>query len=71
MSNLQVANTILRQLGGHRFKIMTGAKNLIGDENSLTFKVASPICTHVKITLNGLDLYTATGFRHEHYNLNH
>ena len=36
MSNLTVAKTILEQLGGNKFCMMTGAKNLAGDENSLS-----------------------------------
>ena len=35
MSNLKVAKTILEQLGGNHFRMMTGAKKLAGDENSL------------------------------------
>ena len=34
MSNMTVAKTILEQLGGNKFRMMTGAKNLAGDENS-------------------------------------
>jgi hypothetical protein len=38
MSNLAVANTILEQLGGAgRLTAMIGAKNFVGDENSLQF----------------------------------
>lgn len=39
MSNgMEVANTILQQLGGRRFIAMTGAHSFTGDRNSLTFK---------------------------------
>jgi formiminotetrahydrofolate cyclodeaminase len=59
MNDLTVANTILAQLGGKRFTIMTGVKNLVGDKNSLTMKL--PKCAikakWLKITLNSLDLY--------------
>lgn len=56
-----VAKTILTQLGGNRFLVMTGAKNLLGDANSLTFRV--PMRTRdgsnmVKITLTAMDDYT-------------
>jgi hypothetical protein len=37
MSKMRVANTILEQLGGRRFLAMTGAKNLIGTDDSLIF----------------------------------
>ena len=32
---MRVAKTILEQLGGNHFRMMTGAKKLAGDENSL------------------------------------
>jgi len=38
MSN-QVANTILEQLGGRRFQVMTGAKNFVGSESGLSFRL--------------------------------
>lgn len=61
MENLQVANTILDQLGGRRFIAMTGARNLLGSANSLSFKLPSGFALHginyVKITLNESDLY--------------
>jgi hypothetical protein len=37
MEALQVANTILEQLGGKRFVMMVGARHLVGSANSLTF----------------------------------
>ena len=58
MSDLRVANTILAQLGGNRFKAMTGAKNFVGSENSLSFRFPNrkgPNCC--RIVLNSLDLY--------------
>lgn len=58
--NIEVANTIVAQLGGNRFKVMTGAKNLTAGDNSLTFKVGSNSkgVTHVRITLTPMDDYT-------------
>lgn len=59
----QIANTILDQLNGPKFIMMTGAKNFVfGEENEsayISFKhmksaVKSNYC---KITLNSLDLY--------------
>ena len=41
MANLQVANTILAQLGGGHFLVMTGAKNLVGSDNSLSMRLNS------------------------------
>ena len=59
MSNLTVAKTILEQLGGNKFCMMTGAKNLAGDENSLSMRIGrnSSNSNYLKITLNSMDLY--------------
>ncbi len=59
MTDLSVPKNILYQLGGNRFITMTGAKNLAGDTNTLSFKIMrnAKKVTHVKITLNALDLY--------------
>ena len=59
MSNLKVAETILSQLGGNKFRMMTGAKNLAGDENSLSMRIGrnSSNSNYLKITLNSMDLY--------------
>lgn len=65
MSN-QVAQTILQQLGGNKFLAMIGAKNLMshGAENALSFRLSSTMTknksNHIKITLNGNDLYDVT-----------
>ncbi len=59
MSNLTVAKTILEQLGGNKFRMMTGAKKLAGDENSLSMRIGrnSSNSNYLKITLNSMDLY--------------
>ena len=59
MSNLIVAETILKTLGGNKFRMMTGAKNLAGDENSLSMRIGrnSSNSNYLKITLNSLDTY--------------
>ena len=59
MSNLIVAETILKTLGGNKFRLMTGAKNLAGDENSLSMRIGrnSSNSNYLKITLNSMDLY--------------
>ena len=59
MSNLTVAKTILEHLGGNKFCMMTGAKNLAGDENSLSMRIGrnSSNSNYLKITLNSMDLY--------------
>lgn len=60
-NNLQVATTILEQLGGRRFIAMTGAKGFVGDANSLTFKLPNRFAADginaVKITLDADDTY--------------
>ena len=67
MSDLIVANTILAQLGGNRFKVMTGANSFAGDDNSLSFKLPSRMTQDhirgVKIVLNSLDLYDVTYYK--------
>ena len=60
MDNLTVAKIVLQQLGGNRFKAMTGAKDFLGDETSLMFRIprAKDGINKVKITLDfGMDLY--------------
>lgn len=58
MSN-QIATTILQQLGGNHFAVMTGSKNFIAGKNSLSMKLSrnSSKSNYLRITLNGKDLY--------------
>jgi hypothetical protein len=60
MANLQVANTILVQLGGQKFCAMTGAKKFIADDHSLAFAIpaAKDRINKVRITLDFSDTYT-------------
>ncbi len=55
------AEMIFEQMGGYKFIAMTGAKNLASDNKSLSFKLPSNFAdngiNHVRITLNGNDLY--------------
>jgi hypothetical protein len=59
MSNLAVANTILEQIGGRRFIIMTGATNFLGDQTSLRFRIprAQNGIRFIKVTLTPMDTY--------------
>lgn len=41
MTDMTVANTILEQLGKNRFIAMTGAKNFVGSDDALSFKLPS------------------------------
>lgn len=61
---MEVANEILRQIGGAgRLKAMIGAKNFTGDsqkDNYLGFHFQAPAkngSNYIKITLNDMDLY--------------
>ena len=61
---MQIAQTILQQLGGNRFAAMTGAKHFMADteRNSLTFRLTSNFAKDginlVRVTLTLADLYT-------------
>lgn len=57
--NTSVANTIINQLGGNKFIVMTGAKNFIALENGVKFNIGrnNSKANTVTITLNSLDLY--------------
>jgi hypothetical protein len=59
MTDMTCANTIFQQLGGNKFAVMTGAKNLTGTDKTLSFSIMrnAKKVTHVKITLNWKDLY--------------
>ena len=63
---MQVANTILSQLGGNRFLAMTGARDLLGSEDSLTMRLprgAKSGITHIRVTLDPSDTYTMTAMK--------
>ena len=59
-TDMTVATTILQQLGGNRFKAMTGAKNLAGGVNYLSFRLpkAKDGINYIKIALDASDTYT-------------
>lgn len=58
---MSVAQTILEQLGGRKFVVMTGAHTCLSDGNALSFKLPSRFATnginYVKITLTPDDVY--------------
>ena len=58
----EVANTIYRQLGGNRFRIMTGAKNMVSHEFALSMKIGrnKTNANFMVVELNGNDLYNVT-----------
>ena len=57
-NSMTVANTIKDQLGRKALAMM-GAKNLVGDKNSLSFRIDrnSKKVNGIKITLTPMDLY--------------
>jgi hypothetical protein len=60
MTRLIVAETIRSQIG-HKALYMLGAKNMAGDEKSLSFRISgSSRVNYIKVTLNSLDLYDIT-----------
>lgn len=62
--SLEVSKTILEQLGGRRFLTMTGAKHLVGGDNSLSMQLpGNARCngkrmTGIRIVLDPSDTYT-------------
>ncbi len=58
---MNIAETILEQLGGRRFIAMSGARHLADYGNALSFKLPGRLAlgsiNFVKIRLNGMDLY--------------
>jgi len=64
MTDLTVANTIREQIG-HKALYMIGAKNFIGSENSLTFRIMrnEMKVTYITVTLNGNDYYNVDFFK--------
>lgn len=65
-TDLTVATTILEQLGGRRFQVMTGAKNFTGDVDRLSFALpgrpgfVQQGINHVTIVLDPSDTYRVT-----------
>lgn len=58
--NQEIANTILSQFGGHKFVVMTGAKNFVAIENGIRFNIGKngSKANAVKVILDGDDTYT-------------
>ena len=63
MSNLAIANEIRNQLGGMAF-VMMGAKNLVGGNDFLQFKIGSneKNVRTIRIRLDPSDTYTVQFF---------
>ena len=56
---MSVAKIILEQLGGNKFRVMTGAKNFLDHGDALSMKIGrnSSNSNYLKISLNMMDLY--------------
>lgn len=69
---MQVANTILAQLGGSRFIAMTGVKDIVGSADALSFGIgrgAVNKANKVRITLTRADDYTVEFFNYRKLDL--
>lgn len=61
MTNREIAATIYSQIGGDRFKVMTGAHSFSQTDRGLVFKL--PKGKYFIIKLNGKDLYDLSYWR--------
>jgi hypothetical protein len=69
-TDMTVANEILRQLGGGMFLRITGAKNLLGSEYSLSMSLPQGSKGNkLKIKLEADDTYTVTLYRYRKFEL--
>jgi hypothetical protein len=69
MTNLAIAQEIKNQLGNGTL-CMLGAKNLGAGENYLQFQIqGSKTFSHIRITLNGKDLYDVTFYKIVKYDI--
>lgn len=63
---MTVAQTILDQLGGNKFRVMTGARDFVNAGNGLQFRLPRGMAQHaiiyVRVELTPADLYTVTFF---------
>lgn len=60
-----VGQTILQQLGGSRFAAMTGAKDFVGGDNALSFRLpgnSKDGANRVRVTLTAMDDYIVETF---------
>lgn len=59
---MTTATEILNQLGGRRFIVMTGVKNLVSDNNALQMHLPrnASKAKYLRIELNANDTYTMT-----------
>ena len=57
-----IANEIYRQLGGNKFRVMTGAKMMVSTENGIRMRIGrnKTNANFMEVSLNSLDLYDVT-----------
>ena len=65
MTDLEIAETILKQLGGRRFLMMTGAKDLMSINCGLKMSLPrnASKANRLEITLTGMDDYIMRFYR--------
>lgn len=60
---MEVAKTILEQLGGRQFILMTGAKDFVWSEDTLMFRLPGPTMNGINkvvVRLTPMDVYHVT-----------
>jgi hypothetical protein len=66
-TDMTVSREILAQLGGGRFVAMTGARQFVGDDDGLTFRLPATMtrgrASGMRITLAADDTYTLETFK--------
>ena len=66
---IEVANTIIAQLGGEKFLAMTGAKDIFAMEEGVTFKIPGTMTrnniNYIRIFLDPSDTYTVEFWKYE------
>ena len=66
-ARLRIAKTILAQLGGNRFIVMTGAKQFVAIEQGLMFTLPARLAklgiNKVRVELAASDTYTMTALK--------
>ena len=57
-----IANEIYRQLGGNKFRVMTGAKMMVSTENGIRMRIGrnKTNANYMEVVLNSMDLYDIT-----------
>lgn len=64
-TDLTIPNTILAQLGGTRFRVMTGARDFLGSDRALICRLMRNErgVTHLRVTLTDADVYHVEALR--------